>query len=407
MAYSPRNNRNRRQQRGRRNRNHTRGRQYNRDRAPQLPTPIKLSTDYKEADLLTAKIQRGANKKVVFVAKAGSTESYLFALRDFETKADALGMTLRDKVVNLQSILAFGYQATYQQAIIGLPAAGPIDQAQYDAVKATIASAICTNTDRSSLIEYIRTGCRHTTMPAREFFLRLDILVQYASMMPGPEALPTEDDIKKTFFGCQRPDDQAAFIQDAKKLPAAATRAELINFMEIRSTLRLSFPSTNSNNRNNSGNGRDNRDYSRNKNGGDGDRYDDRDSDNDHEYDDDLSSDASCSSNVDDESISSSNASDDSRNDDRDFNRNKRNGNRNRNGGNRNDDQARKRSRDMDKCPFHPEANHTWSDCFGNPNGRNWKPQFAARVADILAKAKSGSNNNKQGGDTDAHVHDD
>jgi hypothetical protein len=168
-----------------------------------LPTPIKLFVDFKEADLLMAKIQRGANKKSVFIAKAGSTESYLFALRDFETKADALGMNFRDKVVNLQSILAFGYQATYQQAIIGLPAAGPIDQAQYDAVKATIASAICTNTDRSSLIEYIRTGCRHVpvSMSAREFFIRLDILVQYASMMPGPDVLPTEDDIKKTFFG--------------------------------------------------------------------------------------------------------------------------------------------------------------------------------------------------------------
>jgi hypothetical protein len=140
-------------------------------------------------------------------------------------------MTFRDKVVNLQSILAFGYQATYQQAILGLPAIGPITQAQYEQVKMTIASAICTNTDRSSLIEYIRTGCRHTTMPAREFFIRLDILVQYASMMPGPDVLPTEDDIKKTFFGCQRPDDQSAFIQDAKKLPAATTRAELINFM--------------------------------------------------------------------------------------------------------------------------------------------------------------------------------
>jgi hypothetical protein len=421
MASSPRNNHNRggRQTRGRRNgRNHTRGRQSNnrgpskrgpanRDRAPQLPTPIRLSTDFKEADLLTAKIQRGANKKVVFIAKAGSTESYFFALRDFETKADALGMTLRDKVVNLQSILAFGYQATYQQAIIGLPAAGPIDQAQYDAVKATIASAICTNTDRSSLIEYIRTGCRHVpaSMSAREFFIRLDILVQYAFMMPGPDALPTEDDIKKTFFGCQRPDDQSAFIQDAKKLPAAATRAELINFMEIRSTLRSSFPSTN---RDNSSNGRDNRDYSRNKNGGGGDRYDDHDSDNDHEYDDEPSSDESCSSDNDDES---SNESDDSRHDNRDS-RNKRNGNRNHNGGDRNgDNQARKRSRDKDKCPFHPEASHTWSDCFGNPNGRNWKPQFAARLADILAKAKSGSNNNNnnnnRGGDKNAHVHDD
>jgi hypothetical protein len=403
MAYSPRNNRNRggRQQRGRRNgRNPTRRRQYNRDRAPQLPTPIKLSVDYKEADLLTSKIQRGANKKVVYIAKAGSTESYFFVLRDFETKADALGMTLRDKVINLQSILAFGYQATYQQAILGLPAAGPIDQAQYDAVKATIASAICTNTDRSSLIEYIRTGCRHTTMPAREFFIRLDILVQYASMMPGPDALPTEDDIKKTFFGCQRPDDQSAFIRDAKKLPSAATREELINFMEIQSSLRSCFQQ--------SRNVGKSRNYNRNKNGSDGnDRYNDRDSDNDHEYDDDLSGDESCSSNVDDESISSSNESDDSHNDDRDS-RNKRNGNRNRNGGDRNDDQARKRSRDKDKCPFHPEANHTWSDCFGNPNGRNWKPQFAARMADILAKAKSGSNNNnKQGGDTNAHVHDD
>jgi hypothetical protein len=178
-----------------------------------------------------AKIQRGENKKTVFIAKAGSTELYLFALRDFETKADALGMTFRDKVVNLQSILAFSYQATYQQAIIGLPAAGPIDQAQYDAVKETIASAICTNTDRSSLIEYICTDCRHApaSMSAREFFIRLDILVQYASMMPGPDVLPTEDDKnKKTFFGCQHPDDQAAFIQDAKKLPAAATREELI-----------------------------------------------------------------------------------------------------------------------------------------------------------------------------------
>jgi hypothetical protein len=45
-----------------------------------LPTPIKLFVDFKEADLLTAKIQRGANKKSVFIAKAGSTESYLFAL---------------------------------------------------------------------------------------------------------------------------------------------------------------------------------------------------------------------------------------------------------------------------------------------------------------------------------------
>jgi hypothetical protein len=155
--------------------------------------------------------------------------------RDFEIKADALGMTFRDKVVNVQSILAFGYQVTYQQAIIGLPAASPIDQAQYDAVKATIASSICTNTDRSSLIKYIRTGCRHipASMLVREFFIRLDILVQYASMMPGPDVLPTEDDIKKTFFGCQRLDDQSAFIQDAKKLPAAATREELINFMEI------------------------------------------------------------------------------------------------------------------------------------------------------------------------------
>jgi hypothetical protein len=223
-------------------------------------------------------------------------------------------------------------------------------------------------------------------------------------MMPGPDVLPTEDDIKKTFFGCQRPDDQSAFIQDAKKLPAAATRAELINFMEIRSTLRSSFPSTDSNSGNNSGNGRNNRDYSRHKNGGgNGDRYYDHnsDSDNDHKYDDDeLSSDESRSSESD-----SNSESDDSRNDDRDFNRNKRNGNRN--GGDRNDDQARKRSRDMNKCPFHPEANHTWSDCFGNPNGRNWKPQFAARMADILAKAKSGSNNNKQGGNTNADVHDD
>jgi hypothetical protein len=405
MAHSSRNNRNHRQQRGRRNgRNHTRGCQSNRgpanrDRAPQLPTPIKLSTDYKDADLLTAKIQRGANKKVVYIAKAGSTESYFFALRDFETKADALGMTLRDKVVNLQAILAFGYQATYQQAIIGLPA-GPIDQAQYDAVKATIASAICTNTDRSSLIEYIRTGCRHVpaSMSAREFFIRLDILVQYASMMPGPDALPTEDDIKKTFFGCQRPDDQSAFIRDAKKLPSAATREELINFMEIQSSLRSSFQQSR-----NFSNGRD---YSRNRNGGGGDRYDDRDSDNDREYDDEPSGDENRSSDNNDASDSNS-ESDDSRDDDRDFNRNKRNGNRNRNGGDRNDDQARKRSRDKDKCPFHPEANHTWSDCFGNPNGRNWKPQFAARMADILAKAKSGSNNNKQGGNTNADVHDD
>jgi hypothetical protein len=248
-------------------------------------------------------------------------------------------------------------------------------------------------------------------MSAREFFIRLDILVQYASMMPGPDILPTEDDIKKTFFGCQRPDDQSAFIQDAKKLPAAATRAELINFMEIRSTLRSSFPSTDSNSGNNSGNGRNNSDYSRHKNGGgNSDRYYDHnsDSDNDHKYDDDeLSSDESCSSDNDDESSES----DDSRHDDRDS-RSKRNGNRNRNGGDRNgNNEARKRSRDKDKCPFHPEANHTWSDCFGNPNGRNWKPQFAARMADLLAKAKSGSNNNnnnnKQGGNTNADVHDD
>jgi hypothetical protein len=50
----------------------------NRDQAPQFPTPIKLETDYKEADLLTVKIQRGANKKVTYVAKAGSTESSYF-----------------------------------------------------------------------------------------------------------------------------------------------------------------------------------------------------------------------------------------------------------------------------------------------------------------------------------------
>jgi hypothetical protein len=122
---------------------------------------------------------------------------------------------------------------------------------------------------------------------------------------------------------------------------------------------------TDSNNGNNSGNGRDNRDYSRNKNGGDGDRYDDRDSDNDHEYDDDLSSDESCSSDNDDES---SNESDDSRHNDRDS-RNKRNGNCNRNGGNRNDDHARKRSRDMNKCPFHgPTASVTQMVATGNPS---------------------------------------
>jgi hypothetical protein len=219
-------------------------------------------------------------------------------------------------------------------------------------------------------------------------------------MMPGPYPLPTEEDIKETFFGCQQPDDQSAFIRDAKKLASAATREELINFMEILSSLRRSTGNNGNNSTgNNSGNGRD---YNRNKNGG-RDRYDDRDSDNDREYDDEPSSDESCSSDNDDES---SNESDDSRHDDRDS-RNKRNGNRYRNGGDRNDDQARKRSRDKDKCPFHPEANHTWSDCFGNPNGRNWKPQFAARVADILAKAKSGSNNNNKGGDTNAHVHDD
>jgi hypothetical protein len=211
-------------------------------------------------------------------------------------------------------------------------------------------------------------------------------------MMPGPYPLPTEEDIKETFFGCQRPDDQSTFIWDTKKLASAATREELINFMEILSNLRRS--TGNNGTGNNSGNG-----HGRNKHVGGGDRYGDRDSDMDRECDDELSSDES----------DSSSESDDSHNDDRDFNQNKRNGNGNRSGGDRNgDDQAHKRSRDMDKCPFHPETNHTWSDCFGNPNGRNWKPQFAARVADVLAKAKSGSNNNnKQGGDTNAHIHDD
>jgi hypothetical protein len=35
-------------------------------------------------------------------------------MQDFETKADTLGMMFCNKAINLQSILAFGYQGTYQ-----------------------------------------------------------------------------------------------------------------------------------------------------------------------------------------------------------------------------------------------------------------------------------------------------
>jgi hypothetical protein len=51
-------------------------------------------------------------------------------LRSFEKNSDALGMMFRDKVTNLQSILDADYHEIYQQAILGLPVAGPIVRAQ-------------------------------------------------------------------------------------------------------------------------------------------------------------------------------------------------------------------------------------------------------------------------------------
>jgi hypothetical protein len=66
---------------------------------------------------------------------------------------------------------------------------------------------------------------------------------------------------------------------------------------------------------------------------------------------------------------------------------------------------------DQDKCPFHPEARHSWLNCFANPNGHQFKPHFAARMAKAVAKNHNPSRSNRQkqvGGDRiNAHVHDD
>ena len=37
-----------------------------------------------------------------------------------------------------------------------------------------------------------------------------------------------------------------------------------------------------------------------------------------------------------------------------------------------------------DSCPIHVNGKHSWGDCFFNPHGHNYKPNYAA--------AKSGSN---------------
>jgi hypothetical protein len=194
------------------------------------------------------------------------------------------------------------------------------------------------NTDMLDQRRYLQQVKKPFGMSVLELASRLRRINQLMSVLNAFNVVYTDQELKLLFFPMMLNQWKQKFLESARDVTVAATTfQDVINYMIIQETI------TNA------------RDSNKREGGSDGGRNKKRCTDN---------------------NTTSNNESQDNRNPGRGGGRrsgrgNSRGGRGGRGSGRRGNGNEQQRS---GACPFPGHSNHSWADCFGNPQGRNYKP---------------------------------
>lgn len=200
---------------------------------------IGLKRDFEYKDLPTTVLHSEKHgKKSSWVADGTSKEAFLVALITFDSHAQTLRYSAMEKIVNLRDVLDVTFHHKYDAGIsalgINLKEEASVTDTKFKELVEYITKTVISKSDRGSMIQFLTADHSHRKLPhdmdTYSYWERLQLIRRYIGMMPGAQALPTDQELQIAYFYGQPELWQLHYSEDYDT-PTDLSIDELIEFM--------------------------------------------------------------------------------------------------------------------------------------------------------------------------------